>query len=180
MKHKLYKIWILENPPLNQNEKRQLSEHLAVCSHCRQLQTNWLKIKELIINVPIHKPAPGFSKRWHLTLAKRREQEKSNRVRRTLIVMVLSMMMGSLVYFIQNNQLMNWLVVALNASTSFFIIITKGLAGIGNWMSKEPTAAFSVGFLLFGFVVAFLMVSVFTLWQILKRGHVEHVVLHEE
>ncbi len=180
MKHKSYKTWILENPPLNQNEKKQLSEHLADCPQCRQLHTNWLKIEELIINASIHKPAPGFSKRWHFTLAKRREQEKTNRVRRTLIAIVLLMMTGSLVYFIQNNLFMNWLVVALNASTSFFIAITKGLAGIGNWMSEKPAAAFSVGFLLFGFAVAFLMAGVFTLWQVLKREHAENAIFTEE
>jgi hypothetical protein len=174
MKHKPFESWILDNPSITKAEQQQLKEHLRGCPQCQKLQAAWVENQNLIKAAKVFSPQPGFSQRLQILLCKRREFEKTRQVRRTLLILVLLMGMASLIYMLQNNLLVTWIVSAVSMIASLFINTTKALAGIGELLSETPVLLYGFGFLSLGAVAALLATSAFILWNILKKGSQEH------
>ena len=180
MKHKPFESWILDNTPITKTEQQLLREHLKACPQCQKLQTAWHESQNRIISASVYKPQPGFSQRWQTMLCKRREFEKTRQVRRTLLILVMLMGMASLVYMLQNNLLVTWIVSAISMIASLFINITKALAGIGELLSETPALLYGFGFLSLGAVAALLASTAFILWNILKKGNQKHAYTAED
>jgi len=174
MKHKLFESWILDNSPITKTEQQQLREHLKACPQCQRLQTAWLESQNRIKSASVNEPQPGFSQRWQTMLSKRRDLEKNRQVRRTLLILVILMGMASLVYMLQNNLLVTWIVSAISIIASLFIYMSKALAGIGELLSETPALVYGFGFLSLGAIAALLASTAFILWNILKKGSQKH------
>jgi hypothetical protein len=174
MKHKPFKSWILDNSTISITEQKQFREHLQACPQCKKLLIAWQESQNRIKSAHMHKPQPGFSQRWHMMLYKRRELEKTRQVRRTLLILMMLMGMASLVYLLQNNLLVTWIVSAISMIASLFINMTKMLAGIGELLGETPTLLYGFGFLSLGAVAALLASIAFILWNILKMGSQNH------
>ena len=180
MKHKPFESWILDDSPLTKTEQQQLKEHLKDCPQCRKLQAAWHESQNRIRSSEIHSPLPGFSQRWQTNYFKRHELEKTRQVRRTLLILVMLMGMASLVYMLQNNLLITWIVSAISMIASLFINITKALAGIGELLSETPVLLYGFGFLSLGAIAALLASTAFILWNILKKGSQKHAYNAED
>jgi hypothetical protein len=68
MDHRPFEDWLLENQPLNADQKRQLNTHLQTCSTCTAIAEVNLALKSARMAVP----AAGFSDRFQLRLATRK------------------------------------------------------------------------------------------------------------
>ncbi len=180
MKHKPFESWILDNSPITKTEQQQLREHLKACPQCQKLQTAWLESQNRIKAASVYKPQPGFGQRWQTMLIKRRELEKTRQVRQTLLILVLLMSMASLVYMLQNNLLVTWIVSAISMIASLLINMTKALAGIGELFSETPALLYGFGFLSLGALAALLASTAFILWNILKKGSQKRVYNAED
>lgn len=180
MKHKPFETWILDNPALTKAEQRLLEMHLKECPQCQTLQQAWQDSRGLLMSATTHKPAPEFSRRWKSMLTKRREKENARQTRRTLLILLVLMGMGSLAYILQNNLLVIWLVTAFNLLASLIISITKVLAGIGEFLGEGPEVLYGFGFFTLGALVAFITTLTFVLWNVLKKEGASHAQFTEE
>lgn len=64
MKHKQFERWILLNSDLNQDQLRELHQHLKSCSQCQALYQSIHQLNHLFKTAPAPTPAPDFSARW--------------------------------------------------------------------------------------------------------------------
>lgn len=172
MKHKLYESWILDNPDLDPDQRKDLAAHLAVCLQCRKLQANWQASQKSIQKATQHEPKPGFTQRWSKMAGARIASEKSRQVRRTLMILAIVTVFASIFYAIQNNVFIAWLVTALSVLSSFIISITKSLASIEEIFTRQPEVVMTMGFILIGGFTAFLAVFFFTIWHTRKESMV--------
>jgi hypothetical protein len=68
MDHRPFEDWLLDNQPLNADQKRQLNAHLHACSSCSALTEVNLALK----SVSQAAPAAGFVDRFQVRLASRK------------------------------------------------------------------------------------------------------------
>jgi len=76
MNHRPFEDWLLDEQPLNNEEKRELQLHLQECDHCRALAEVNLELR----SVKMAAPAPGFAGRFQKRLARQRVIEARNRL----------------------------------------------------------------------------------------------------
>jgi hypothetical protein len=69
MDHRPFEDWLLENQPLNTDQKCQLNTHLRTCSSCAALTEVNLALESVRLAVP----AAGFSGRFQIRLAARKQ-----------------------------------------------------------------------------------------------------------
>lgn len=170
MKHKPFESWILDNPDLDPNQRKDLATHLSVCLQCHKLQANWQVNQKSMQKAIQHEPEPGFTQRWSIMAKSRQASEKSRQVRRTLMIMAVVAIFASSFYAIQNNLLITWLVTSLSVLSSLIISITKGLAIIEELFIRQPEAVMTMGFMLIGVFAAFFTVFFFTIWHARKES----------
>jgi anti-sigma factor RsiW len=180
MYHKPYNNWILNNTTLTKAQQNELDNHLESCVECQKLELAWNQSQDLLKNTAVHAPTSGFTQRWLSTLAKRRELENNRQVRRWLFGLTVFLGIGSIVYIIQNNLLVNWLVAGLNLFSSFIVALSKGLVGLSEFFFTSPVAIYLVGFVILGALVAFIFSSAFALWNLLKKGQATHETVIEK
>ncbi|HEX7620009.1 MAG TPA: hypothetical protein VF359_02285 [Anaerolineales bacterium] len=65
MDHRPFEDWLLENPPLTNDQKRQLNAHLQTCSSCSAL----VEVNLVLKSVRLAEPAVGFADRFQVRLA---------------------------------------------------------------------------------------------------------------
>lgn len=169
MKHNQFKSWILNDELLQSEQKRALKAHLETCTHCKKFYFAWQAIMQLINNLSLQFPSPGFSQRWKNTLIIRQKQEQARHIRNTLTLLTVVATLGSLLYILSNNLILNWLAAGLSAIIKFFVIITKGLSELSQLFYQKPTITISAGIIIFGIMVAFLTVIIFIAWYWLSK-----------
>jgi hypothetical protein len=76
MNHRPFEDWLLNEQPLNNEEKRDLQLHVQSCEHCAALAEVNLELR----SVKLAAPAPGFTARFQKRLARRRVIEARNRL----------------------------------------------------------------------------------------------------
>ena len=76
MNHRPFEDWLLNEQPLNNEEKRELQLHLQECDHCAALAEVNLELR----SVKMAAPAPGFAARFQQRLARQRVIEARNRL----------------------------------------------------------------------------------------------------
>lgn len=84
MEHETFVSWILEGAPLSDAEQDQLLTHLDGCESCRELAAGWSQVEAGLAQASFAQPAAGFTGRWKLTLAARREHRQKRQVRWSL------------------------------------------------------------------------------------------------
>ena len=76
MNHRPFETWLLNDQPLNLEEKRELQGHLQDCPHCTALAEVNLELH----SVKMATPAPGFAVRFQKRLEAQRLRERRNRL----------------------------------------------------------------------------------------------------
>ncbi|MEW5941249.1 MAG: hypothetical protein AB1750_16420 [Chloroflexota bacterium] len=76
MNHRPFEDWLLNEQPLNNEEKRELQLHAQACDRCAALAEVNLELRA----VKMAAPAPGFTLRFQKRLARRRVIEARNRL----------------------------------------------------------------------------------------------------
>ncbi|MGC8855437.1 MAG: anti-sigma factor family protein [Anaerolineae bacterium] len=85
MNHQPFETWLLEEQPLNAAQKRELQEHLQVCSACASLA----EIEVLLLK-PALMPAPaGFAQRFQQRLLRQRARERGQRLWGMILLLVM-------------------------------------------------------------------------------------------
>ena len=175
MKHSQYKELILSDSALNSDQQKALEQHISTCKECRQLRNTWMSCQKTLTHVKMAAPAPGFTRRWEETLARKIRLETVRQHRLTVAGLVLVGFIASLIYLIASGSLMHVLANSFTSIVQFMIAISQGLATVGYWLKRLPIAVPLVtGFVLFGLLTAFLMTTVFTLWNINNRKKIAH------
>lgn len=83
MNHRPFEDWLLNEQPLNPEQKRQLQAHLLDCAHCAALAEINLELR----TARLAAPAPGFTARFRERLAAQRVRERRNRLIGALILL---------------------------------------------------------------------------------------------
>ena len=170
MNHKPFENWILDEARLDEGQKQELKTHLAVCPQCRQLETGWQASKELITQASEKTPQNGFKNRWLAVVEMKKQMEKVRRYRLTLFTLLVIAFASSLTYMISSGYFLHMLADIFNSISRVFMATTNGLSTLGTWLYQVPIAVpLTIGFILFGLFNAFIMVGLFTLWDIKQR-----------
>jgi hypothetical protein len=69
MDHRPFEDWLLDNPPLTNDQKRQLNTHLQTCSSCSAL----VEVNLVLKSVRLAEPAVGFADRFQVRLAAKKK-----------------------------------------------------------------------------------------------------------
>jgi hypothetical protein len=69
MDHRPFEDWLLDNQPLNIDQKRQLNAHLQTCSTCTAMAEVNLALK----SARVAAPAAGFADRFQVRLAAKKQ-----------------------------------------------------------------------------------------------------------
>ncbi len=170
MKHKQYKQWILDETPLNSQQKKELNNHMRSCHSCRALHAGWSASKKMITRATLHSPAPGFSSRWQQTVIKKKQIEKVRRYRLSMLALVLLAFAGTVAYLVLSGSVMQYFANGLAMISDLIIKTTSGLSSIGYWLRGVPIAVpITIGFVFFGFLSSFFLVGIFFLWNMKQR-----------
>lgn len=170
MNHKQFENWILDEPELSQTQKKELKKHQAGCLNCSQLETGWQASKVLLKQAAPKTPQPGFKDRWLLFAEKKKQMAKVRRYRLSLFTLLMCAFAASLTYLIGSGYFMHALADIFNSISTIVIAMTNGLSTLGSWLYKVPIAVpLTIGFIFFGLLNAFIMVGVFTLWNLRQR-----------
>jgi hypothetical protein len=99
MNHQHFKEWLISDDPLTPEQSRSLAEHIKDCESCRNLQTAWSEVFNLITATPDMEPRLGFLNRWESRLIKqrRRTQKRLTWVvfgTMTIIAFIIMMLLG--------------------------------------------------------------------------------------
>lgn len=85
MNHTHFEELILDNIALSPEQKKSIDEHLAGCTQCQKLQTNWSGLRQEMRTLPMAKPAPGFTQRWKANSEVRRAQQQMIQSRKLIV-----------------------------------------------------------------------------------------------
>ena len=170
MNHKPYENWILDDQRLNASQKKELAGHLAECQHCKRLDTGWQASKQLMNHAAPKAPSSGFALRWTAYAEKKHNLEKVRRYRLTLTGLLFLSFTASLIYMVASGSFMQILADTFNGIANLLIGITSGLSSLGVWLYNLPIAIpLTIGFIFFGLMNAFVIVALFTLWNLKQR-----------
>lgn len=84
MNHRPFEDWLLDDQPLDPQQKRDLQDHLRTCVACSAIAES---------NMALHTtrliaPAAGFADRFGLRLARRREEQRWQQIIGTLVLVL--------------------------------------------------------------------------------------------
>lgn len=82
MNHRPFEDWLLNEQPLNFDQKRELQAHIQNCAHCSALAEVNVELR----SVKMASPAAGFTARFQTRLAAQRVRERRNRLVGVLIL----------------------------------------------------------------------------------------------
>ncbi len=128
MNHRPFEDWILDEPSLKPEQKRELQTHLQACPHCTALAEVNLELR----SVKMASPAAGFTARFQARLARQRLLERRNR-----LIGVLFLVLGGIgliawftlpvaVQFLSSPA--GWIAAILN----FLLVLLDMLRAIGS------------------------------------------------
>ena len=177
MNHKLYENWILDEPELSAAQKKELAKHLSTCPQCKRMDTGWQASKQLMSRAAAKAPTTGFDLRWNAYAEKKRNHEKIRRYRLSLTGLLFLSFTASLIYMVASGSFMQMLADAFNGITNLIIGLTSGLSSLGLWVYSLPVAIpLTIGFIFFGLMNAFIIVALFTIWNLKhKRAQVDEI-----
>lgn len=175
MKHKQFEFWILEDIELSEGQKKTLAQHLTECEECSRLYAGWMASKNLLQNAIEKTPKKGFSDRWRQTILIKQRAERIFKYRLTLLGFLMLTFITSVVILLANGSLEQMLARTLNNIAQLFLVITYGLSTFSFWIRQLPVyVPLALGFLILGFINAFLLTSVFMLWNLKNRKNLAY------
>jgi len=81
MNHRPFEDWLLNNPPMTPEQKRELDSHLRTCAYCTALAETGLVLN----SVKKVSPAAGFTTRFQARLAERKIADRRRRFWGTIL-----------------------------------------------------------------------------------------------
>lgn len=175
MKHKQYEEWVFEEVNLTSDQQKELCKHLDECQDCSHLRASWMASKNLLENASLKTPAPGFTLRWQDTLVRKQRAEKIRQYRFALFGFLMIAFIAAVTYLVLSGSFMQLLANSFNGLSQILIGITNSLSTLGYWLHQVPVyIPLTLGFILFGLLNAFLMVSLFMLWNLINRKKLAH------
>ncbi len=103
MNHQPYEEWIFTDSAINNEQQAALQQHLASCSHCRQLQKRWQAAQMQIQTEGLAVPNAGFTQRWQASLPEHITRQQTLLARRFLSFIIglalLTLLTWGLVWF---------------------------------------------------------------------------------
>lgn len=84
MKHQPFEEWLLNDPPLTPEQKRELDLHVRSCAFCSAL----METEVVLRSVKMVAPTEGFSARFQARLAERRLADRRRRVWGTILFLI--------------------------------------------------------------------------------------------
>ena len=170
MNHKQFESWILDEPKLSDSQIMDLQKHLAACPKCGQLDTGWQASKKLIKQAALKTPEAGFSVRWQAFAEKKCQMKVVRRQRIGIFLALLAVFLTSLTYMIASGSFLHMLADIFTSTTSLLFNLTKGLSSLGYWITRLPIVVpLTIGFIFFGLINAFILIGLFTMWNIKQR-----------
>jgi hypothetical protein len=170
MNHKQFESWILDEPKLSDSQKMDLQRHLAACPKCSQLDTGWQVSRKLMEQAAVKAPEAGFSLRWHAFAEKKCQMKIVRRQRITILLVLFAIFLTSLTYMVASGSFLHMLADIFTGTTNLLFSLTKGLSTIGYWITRLPVVVpLTIGFIFFGLINAFILVGLFTAWNIKQR-----------
>jgi hypothetical protein len=130
----------------------------------------WEMSEQLILNTPQHPPAPGFTQRWNVSLAKRKRRHGLLRLRLSILGTLLLILTSFITYLVATGSLIHWLAYLFNFLSEAIFTITKGLTGLETLISRIPAPVpLAAGLLLVGLINALLFFLLLTCWQYFRK-----------
>lgn len=170
MNHKQFKRWILDEPELSDSQKADLQTHLAACTECRQLDTGWQASRKLMEHTAAKTPEAGFNLRWQAYAEKKCQMKVVRRRRINMFLALVAIFLISLTYMIASGSFLHMLADIITGTASLLFSLTKGLSSLGYWLSHLPVVVpLTIGFIFFGLINAFILVGLFTIWNVKQR-----------
>ncbi|BBB48088.1 anti-sigma factor family protein [Pelolinea submarina] len=170
MNHKQFESWILDEHKLSDSQKADLLIHLAACPKCSQLDTGWQASRKLMKQAAAKTPEPGFSVRWQAFAEKKCQMKVIRRQRVSIFMALVVVFFLSLTYMVASGSFLHMLADIFTSATTLLFNMTKGLSSFGYWIGHMPVVVpLAVGFIFFGLINAFILVGLFTLWNIRQR-----------
>jgi hypothetical protein len=170
MNHKQFESWILDEPKLSDSQRADLQRHMAACPKCSQLDTGWQASRKLMEQAPTKTPEPGFSVRWQAFAEKKCQMKVVRRQRISIFLALLVVFFLSLTYMVASGSFLHMLADIFTSATTLLFGMTKGLSSLGYWIAHLPVVVpLTVGFIFFGLINAFILVGLFTVWNIRQR-----------
>jgi anti-sigma factor RsiW len=163
MSHQPIETWIFAREPLNPEQTQALQEHLAGCSHCRELAAAWKAIEPQLSRPALAAPAPGFTNRWQTRLAEERSMLQQ---RQAWLVLTLSvaaagsflLMVVTLVLFSFRSPLA-WFLALVDRLAEVISLAAALLQAAGVVMEIVPAAWWASLGLLVGLLCAAWIIS---------------------
>lgn len=87
MPHKTFEAWIFDDDELDEQDEKDLHQHLQDCDQCYALKKTWPKVDKFLLTTPPVAPAPGFVARWQERLETQRKQREQ---RQTFTLLAIS------------------------------------------------------------------------------------------
>ncbi|NMB56153.1 MAG: hypothetical protein GYA15_15790 [Leptolinea sp.] len=76
MEHQPYENWILSGDPLSPSQKSDLMDHISTCSHCASIYEGIAGVEDLLKCATFESPSPGFTQRFQMMAARRKEEAR--------------------------------------------------------------------------------------------------------
>jgi hypothetical protein len=84
MNHRPFEDWLLDDQPLNPQQKRDLQTHLRICSSCSAIAESNLALR-ITQMLP---PVAGFAERFQLRLETRRREQRWRQIIGTVVLVL--------------------------------------------------------------------------------------------
>lgn len=170
MNHQPFETWLLEEQPLNAAQKRELLEHLQVCSVCAALaETGALLRRRNLVSAPA-----GFSQRFQQRLLRQRARERKQR----LWGMILLLLAGVALLVWTLAPVVSWVGAApaqwLNYLIGYFLFLLTSLQAAAEVF--RVVLRFLPGFVppffwmvLISTLAGFGLLWIFSIWRLSER-----------
>lgn len=177
MSHQPYETWIVDPPPLNQEQIHSLETHLEGCEACRRLREHWTLVQTELIQPAAAVPRTGFTGRWKAGLAERRLREQRRQAWKFFLACSSTaavMFVFLVAYLAVSTTPVEWIQAGVKAVSSSAGLLTTLRDVSSTWTQVVPPVL-NVAFW-FSLVVTLCLlvfVWVFALWRTSLGGTIQ-------
>ena len=170
MNHKQFNHWIKNEEQLPAKQQMALQNHLKICKECQQLQLTYQMSKKLILEMPLHSPTPGFTKRWQKYLAKKKQQARITQLRSSVLGITLLVLLSLVLHILTTGSFTHWVARIFNSLTVFVFSLANSLANIEQFIRKIPTEAQIIGGMFaFSILNAVFIILILVIYSYLRK-----------
>jgi multidrug efflux pump subunit AcrB len=172
MNHQPFRDWLLSEEQPSIEQSKALQDHLQTCDSCSQIESAWKELEPVILTSPQLEPAPGFTRRWLVTLDKYQSRQQSRRawvtigVTAVMVTSFLALLLGQLYSMLQTPE--SYLVVWLNRMVDV-ISIYYAIGNLSSFSGSIPVYGF-IGLVLLVGIISFMSVLWLTAYRVFSMS----------